>query len=216
MQGVVRAALVRVREAYAGRARLLGEEALALQEGLDAARHAASERADENAAAAQQVASDSPPVWVLVFPPGSGNNANRIRMQQLWVLCTLAAHHAGKQGTRSSMACSLGSTSSCYRKLACCARLQQAMTAPWPWRGARQCCSGGPVRALRSASSRTTPQTRGDRPIKRPCARAGGGAGASAGGHQGGHGLGDARACGRGRCAQGAGPALATAARRAS
>ena len=54
-QGVVKAALVRAREGYAGKARLLGEEALALQEGLDAARHTAAERADENAAAAQQV-----------------------------------------------------------------------------------------------------------------------------------------------------------------
>jgi hypothetical protein len=53
-QGVIKAALVRVKEGYAAKARLLGEEALALQEGLDAARHTASERSDENAAAAQQ------------------------------------------------------------------------------------------------------------------------------------------------------------------
>ena len=55
MQGAVRAALARVREGYASKARLLGEEALAAQEGLDAARHTLSERAEENAGLAAQV-----------------------------------------------------------------------------------------------------------------------------------------------------------------
>ncbi len=62
----MKAALARVREAYASKARLLGEEALALQEGLDAARHTLSERGEENAALGAQVRGDPAMVKGLV------------------------------------------------------------------------------------------------------------------------------------------------------
>ena len=58
-QGVVKSALARVREGAAARGRELGEEALALQERLDAARHAAAERV-EDAAELQEQARRAP------------------------------------------------------------------------------------------------------------------------------------------------------------
>lgn len=54
-QGTIKAALVRVRDEYAAAARQLGEDVLAAQEDLDAARHTLGERAEENAALASQV-----------------------------------------------------------------------------------------------------------------------------------------------------------------
>jgi len=53
-QGVVKAALGRVREGAAARARELGDEALALQERLDAGRHTAAERAEDAGALSEQ------------------------------------------------------------------------------------------------------------------------------------------------------------------
>jgi len=51
---VVKAALGRVREGAAARARELGDEALALQERLDAGRHTAAERAEDAGALGEQ------------------------------------------------------------------------------------------------------------------------------------------------------------------
>ena len=56
---MVKGALARVRDGAAARGRELGEEALALQERLDAARHAAAERV-EDAAELQEQARGAP------------------------------------------------------------------------------------------------------------------------------------------------------------
>ena len=54
-QGVVKGALVHVKEATAGRCRELGEEGFALRDRLDAARHTLTERAEESSALGTQV-----------------------------------------------------------------------------------------------------------------------------------------------------------------
>jgi hypothetical protein len=54
-QGTVKPGLASLRERYRGRARDLGEDALGLEEALDAAREAGGERGEEVAAAQAQV-----------------------------------------------------------------------------------------------------------------------------------------------------------------
>lgn len=55
VQGVVKGALVHVRDTTSARARHLAEELLALGERLDASNHCLTERAEESATAATQV-----------------------------------------------------------------------------------------------------------------------------------------------------------------
>ena len=69
VQGMVRAALGRLRERYAGRARELGEARLSLQESLDSGAEALTERTEENAMLALEVRPRQCPISV---DPGHG------------------------------------------------------------------------------------------------------------------------------------------------
>ena len=62
MQGMVKGALVHVREDMCSRVRQLGEEALGLRERVDASHHTLSQRAEDAAALATQARTFSPPL----------------------------------------------------------------------------------------------------------------------------------------------------------
>lgn len=82
LQGIIKPALQRLRDAYCARARELGEEMLSMQEKRDSGRELLAERNEENRAAEAQVG------WLRSLCPGSAWASGSGNVQVLVSACS--------------------------------------------------------------------------------------------------------------------------------